>query len=62
MIRGNSLSLEVFEAAWTAAAVPFLEKHGDTFNQPEPKDAIQTVSMAVPKATPITQAQQLVLF
>lgn len=64
VLRGNSLSLEVFETAYTSAMVPFLGKHGDTFCQPEPKGAIQTVSMApvVPEIVPITQAKQLALF
>lgn len=31
VIHGNSLSLEVFESAWTLAAVPFLGWHGDIF-------------------------------
>jgi len=65
VIRGNSLSLEVFETAWTAAAVPFLDKHGDIFEESEPQASIQTVSVLPSLPEPVsstTQAQQLVLF
>jgi len=65
VIRGNSLSLEVFETAWTAATIPFFGKHGDVFEKPEPQATIQTVSVvpALPEAiTSISQSQQLALF
>jgi hypothetical protein len=65
VIRGNSLSLELFETAWTATMVPFLGKHEDTFFcQPEPQAVIQTVSIApaYPDSTPIRQTKQLALF
>lgn len=65
VIRGNSLSLEIFETAWTAATIPFLGKHGDIFKELEPQAAIQDASVlpSLSETIPaITQAQQLVLF
>lgn len=63
--RGNSLSQEMFESAWTAHAVPFLGKHGDVFARLEPEPQIKSVTIAptvYPDFAPIRESQQLALF
>jgi hypothetical protein len=54
VVRGNSLSSEIFESAWTAAVVPFLGRHGNIFDEPE-----QAVTV---ESERISQARQLTLF
>jgi hypothetical protein len=63
VIRGNSLSLETFETAWTRATVPFLDRHGDIFT-PKTESPIQSVTLA-PSIVPVqkvTEIKQLGLF
>lgn len=57
VIRGNSLSLEIFESAWTASAIPFLGRHGDIFVPPQSKPPL---SLSTPTA--FTETAQLALF
>lgn len=56
VIHGNSLSLEVFESAWTVAAIPFLGRYGEEpFSRPpmpeeplqEPGSATKTLQLAL---------------
>ena len=58
VIRGNSLSLEIFESAWTASAIPFLGQHGDIFSQPHPDPP----PLSLPTAPIFTEITQLALF
>ena len=58
VIRGNSLSLEIFECAWTASAIPFLGYHGDIFSQPHRKQP----PLSLPTTAVFTEAAQLALF
>lgn len=58
VIRGNALSLETFESAWTAAAIPFLGRHGDIFNNSNAEKPTQSV----PVAPIIHEITQLALF
>jgi hypothetical protein len=64
VFRGNSLSQEMFESAWTSAAVPFLGKHGDVFASLAPETIIKAVTMApaLRQFEPIRESQQLALF
>lgn len=71
VIRGNTLSMEVFETAWTSAALPFWEHHAWRYADPpasaEPSTAVEApaaVSEPEPVDAPVVEGQpvQLSLF
>jgi hypothetical protein len=47
VIRGNSLSLEVFESAWTLPALMFKMRHGHLFDRPEPQFDLRTEQLSL---------------
>ena len=53
VIRGNSLSMEQFESAWTPETAPFYQKHGRLFDAPTPS--------AVKDSDPKKETQQHIL-
>lgn len=55
VIRGNSLSLETFESAWTPHAIPFLGFYGDIFGKKKQNQEV------APRALP-SKPLQLALF
>ena len=56
VIRGNTLSGEVFEQAWTPAIIPFKEKHGTAlFNKPQREDEPQPVPEPPTETAPATE-------
>ncbi len=61
VINGNSLSLEIFDSAYTPAMIPFLGRHGSLFK--ENKEPEQS-SAPIPdiQITPILNPTQLSLF
>ncbi|PCI98732.1 MAG: hypothetical protein COB14_07490 [Alphaproteobacteria bacterium] len=61
VIHGNSLSLEVFESAYTPAAMIFAEKHGCLFRKVA-RDEKQEAPRTDFDIQPMTNTQQLNLF
>ena len=62
VIHGNSLSLEVFESAYTPCAMIFSNKHGRLFDEVQKPEAPEEHKITDIHIEPITRLEQLDLF
>ena len=61
VFHGNSLSLDVYESAYTPAAMIFAGKHGQLFKE-VPKEETPVAQSTDFNILPVVNAQQLSLF
>lgn len=53
MVCGNALSMEIYEVAFTPAALPFLQRHGDPFADQKARAALEEVQRAEEEAAQV---------
>ena len=58
VIRGNTLSMEHFEGAWTIGAKRFHQRHGHLFNEPTPEQHIPQTVYATPELEAVPEYEE----